>query len=468
MGTTKILTDDHERSLVAKLPFEPTESQSRALYTLARFLASHRDRCALLIKGYAGTGKTSLMWSLVHHLKSIGKEVVLLAPTGRAAKVLALYTGRQSYTIHRYIYRRSTDSNGVSRFSLSPNKRKDVVFIVDEASMIGNDKGVLYNGLLEDLIEHIYSGVNCRLVLLGDDAQLPPVGLLTSPALDIDFMANEFDLTIAECVLTEVIRQSRDSSILSLASSLRKKVFHQGKGDITLHYKIGPEVMHISSQELAEELESSYDDHGKESVRVICRSNRTANRYNQQIRSQIFQLDERLSAGELLMVVRNNYLWTSDKGHMPFLANGELCELMYIKNQRSLYDLDFAVLGLSFPDYSNEPSIECKAIMNTLDAETPSLSESRMKQLYQDVKTDLSSENGPSEIRSKIQQDPWFNALQIKYGYAITCHKAQGGQWPVVFVDRGFLSEDKMDKDYWRWLYTAVTRASERLYLINF
>ncbi|NNC83141.1 MAG: AAA family ATPase [Flavobacteriales bacterium] len=463
-----ISTEIHQRSLVDFLDFEPTGSQSQAIYALARLLSSQRPRCALLIKGYAGTGKTTLMRSLVKHLTSMGSEAVLLAPTGRAAKVLSQYTGRFSSTIHRHIYRRNVDASGRSHFSLAPNKRENVLFIVDEASMLGNDKGVVYNGLLDDLMAYVFSGPGCKLVLLGDDAQLPPVGLDQSPAMDVDTMRSDYDLTIAGCTMIDIVRQDAQSAILSLATAVRMRVFDTEDKNLTLNYSKGPEVFHLDPRDLADELESCYSHYGVEQVRVICRSNRSANQYNQQIRQQVLQLDDRIGGGDLVMIVRNNYLWTQEEGNMPFIANGDLAEVLYVKEQRQLYEMEFARLGLDFMDYPDEPTMEAMALLDTLEEKSSSMSEDKMSKLYAAVKSDHAFEGGPSSLQEKMQKDPWYNALQIKFGYAVTCHKAQGGQWPVVFVDRGYLTDEMMDREFWKWLYTAVTRATEKLYLIGF
>lgn len=407
------------------------------------------------------------MSSLVTFLKKQGMNSVLLAPTGRAAKVLSNYTGMVAYTIHKHIYRRSMTSSGDSKFILAPNRRKRTLFIVDEASMLSDGQGMTME-LLTDLMQFVFNGEGCKLVLLGDDAQLPPVGMDESPALDLNYLIDEFDLTMAQCTLDEVVRQAEDSAILSLATSIREKIFSGNHKMAEIIYEAGPEVIHVSSRDVLEELESSYDEYGRDAVRVVCRSNKTANLYNHQIRNQVFFMDDKLCAGELLMVVRNNYLWLGEESKLPFIANGEMCELLYAKGQKQLYDMEFATLGLSFMDQEGEEAIECNVMLDVLEEKGPSMSQERMKKLYTDVKTDLSYEHGASKLRSMIQKDPWYNALQVKYGYAITCHKSQGGQWPVVFVDRGFLTEEQLDKEYWRWLYTAITRATEKVYLIGF
>lgn len=408
------------------------------------------------------------MRALVLQQKELGRSCVLLAPTGRAAKVLGQYTSTAAYTIHRYIYQRSVDKQGKSRFSIRPNRQKHTVYVVDEASMLSDTSSGLGGKLLSDLIKHVYMAEGCRLVLLGDDAQLPPVGVQESPALDIDRLRAEYDLTIAGQVLDEVVRQSQDSSILDLATAIRHRIFSDHHTDPRIEYRPGPDVVHLDPRELQEVLEEEYDRHGKGNVRIVCRSNKSANLFNKQIRAQVFQMDDELCAGEMLMVVRNNYLWAQDEKQMPFIANGEMCELLYSKRHEERYGLRFVTLGLSFVDYHGIDALECNALLDTLDSKSPSLPEEQMDTLYQDVRTDLSYEVGAAEIKIKMQSDPWLNALQVKFGYAITCHKAQGGQWPVVFIDRGFVPDDGMDREYWRWLYTAVTRATQKVYLVGF
>ncbi len=467
-ANNEVRTGEIQRSLEAHLPFSPTGSQAQAIYVLARLLQSRKPRCAMLLRGYAGTGKTSLMQALVRYQKNQGMSCVLLAPTGRAAKVLGQYTSTTAFTIHRYIYQRSVDRNGKSSFSIRPNRQKRTVYIVDEASMLSDAHSGLGGSLLSDLISHVYMAEGCKLILLGDDAQLPPVGMQESPALDIDRLRADYDLTIAGHLLDEVVRQSRDSSILDLATAIRNRVFSENHSDPKIEYKAGPDVVHLDSRELQESLEEEYDRHGKGNVRIICRSNKSANLFNKQIRSQVFQMDDELCAGEMLMVVRNNYLWAQEEEKMPFIANGEMCELLYSKRHEERYGMRFVTLGLSFVDHEGVEAIECNSVLDSLEAKTPSLPQADMDKLYQEVRTDLSFDSGPAELKSKMQSDPWLNALQVKYGYAVTCHKAQGGQWPVVFIDRGFIPDDGMDREYWRWLYTAVTRATEKVYLLGF
>lgn len=422
----------------------------------------------MLLRGYAGTGKTSLMKALVDQQKELGRTPVLLAPTGRAAKVLGHYTSNSAFTIHRYIYQRSVDAKGNSRYTLRPNRAKQTVYIVDEASMLADSSSGLGGKLLSDLMRHVYMAEGCKLILLGDDAQLPPVGMKESPALDLERLRDFFDLNLAGCILDEVVRQSEDSAILDLATAIRLRIFSDDHLDPRIDYKPGPDVVHLDPRELQDVLEEEYDRYGKGGVRIVCRSNKSANQFNRQIRAQVFQMDDELCAGELLMVVRNNYLWAKDEEHLPFIANGEMCELLYSKNHEERYGLRFATLGISLVDQEGVQSFECLAVLDSLESKTPSMSEEKMNRLYQDVREDLSFEFGHLELKSRIQMDPWYNALQVKYGYAVTCHKAQGGQWPVVFIDRGFIPDDGMDKEYWRWLYTAVTRATEKVYLVGF
>lgn len=422
----------------------------------------------MLLRGYAGTGKTSLMKALVDQQKEMGLMPVLLAPTGRAAKVLGQYTGATAFTIHRYIYQRTVDKQGKSKFSLRPNRAKRTVYIVDEASMLSDTSSGLGGKLLSDLMKHVFMAEGCKLILLGDDAQLPPVGVSESPALDIDRLRAYYDLNIAGHVLDEVVRQSEGSAILHLATAIRQRIFSEDHSDPKIQYQPGPDVVHLDPKELQDVLEDEYDRHGKGGVRIVCRSNKSANLFNRQIRAQVFQMDDELCAGELLMVVRNNYLWAKDEEKLPFIANGEMCELLYTKHHEERHGLRFVTLGISLVDYEGVEAIECKAVLDSLDSKTPSLTEGQMNQLYQDVRADLSFDYSGLELKSRMQVDPWLNALQTKYGYAVTCHKAQGGQWPVVFIDRGFIPDDGMDREYWRWLYTAVTRATEKVYLIGF
>jgi exodeoxyribonuclease-5 len=456
------------RSLEQGLPFEPTNGQSEAIYALSRFLDSKKEKCCFLLKGYAGTGKTSLMKSMVEFLESESVPYKCLAPTGRAAKVLSSYTGRRAFTIHKHIYKRVLDTNtGKSIFMMNPNRRKGMVFIVDEASMIADGSSLLGNDLLEDLLEHVYAAPGCRLLLIGDEAQLPPVHLDRSPAMDADLLAERYDLVIAERHLTEVVRQATDSGILEYATEIRKRIEEETPSVQSIPIPAADDISYLSPIDLPDLLQSCYDKYGLEGVKVICRSNKDANSFNHQIRNRVFYHDEKLSAGEMLMVVRNNYLWMGEGVDVPFIANGEMAELMYMSNNQDLYEGEFADAGLRFVDQEGEPVIDCKLMIEVLDATGPSISEERSKFIYHAVREDLSHEYSGSELRSAMRKDPYYNALQVKYGYAVTCHKAQGGQWPVVIIYGGYLTEEMIDRGYWRWLYTAVTRATTQLYIIQ-
>ena len=456
------------RSLEQGLPFEPTSGQSEAIYAMARFLASTKEKCTFLLKGYAGTGKTSLMKSMVDFLHRESVPYVCLAPTGRAAKVLSSYTGKAAFTIHKHIYKRVLDpATGKSVYLMAPNRRKGMVFIVDEASMIADGSSLLGNDLLEDLVEHVFSAPGCRLLLIGDEAQLPPVHLEKSPAMDTEELAMSYDLLVAERNLYEVVRQAQDSGILEYATQIRLRINEETSGPEPIPIPEAEDITYLSPMDLPDVLQECYDKYGLEGVKVICRSNKDANSFNHQIRNSVFFHDEQLSTGEMLMVVRNNYLWMGEGADIPFIANGEMAELMYMSNSQELYEGEFVDAGLRFVDQPNEPVIDCKLMLEVIDTPGPSLSEERSKFLYHTVKEDLSHEHSGSELRTAMRRDPYYNALQVKYGYAVTCHKAQGGQWPVVIIYSGYLTEEMMDRSYWRWLYTAVTRATTRLYIIH-
>lgn len=432
---------------------------------IARFLCTSFERCAFLLKGYAGTGKTSLMRAVIRVRKEQGRNCVLLAPTGRAAKVLGQLTGMPAHTVHRYIYHRVQDAEGRSRFALKPNLRSNLLFIVDEASMLSAGTGLVGDDLLSDLMSFVYSAKGSKLILLGDDAQLPPVGTENSKALDLDFLRDRFDLRIYEHLLDEVIRQEKNSGILELATAIRKQIFESDAGELKIPES--DDVIKLDPYDLQEHLDEAYRAHGRPDVRVICRSNKSANLFNQQIRRTIFDYEDELSAGDLLMVVKNNYLWSKGEDDLPFIANGELCELQYHRGDRELYDLRFATLGLQFTDMREMRTIDCTALLDSLTAPGPSLEESVMNNLYQSVREDLSFEHGPKALKKAMREDTWLNALQVKFGYAITCHKSQGGQWPAVFVDCTRINLTEMQREDWRWFYTAVTRASGKLYLLG-
>lgn len=450
------------------LPFEPTSGQSKAIVALGRFLASDKERCAFLLKGYAGTGKTSLMKSMVLTLEKSGIPYVCLAPTGRAAKVLSSYTQRSAFTIHKHIYKRLQDpSSGMGTFVLAPNRRKNLVFIVDEASMIGDGASLLGQDLLEDLLEHVYSAPGCRLLLIGDEAQLPPVHLDKSPAMDLEAMKHRYGLLVAERILDEVVRQAEGSGVLDYATRIRERILEEAPDKAPIPLPERPDIGTLSPIDLPDVLQSCYDRYGVEGVKVICRSNKDANSFNHQIRNRVFYYDEQLSAGELLMVVRNNYLWMGEGIEMPFIANGEMVELQHYSSAQQIYEGHFTDAGLRFLDQPDTPILDCKIMLDVLDEDSASLSEEKSQALYASVKTDLAMDHSGRALSQALRKDPYFNALQVKYGYAVTCHKAQGGQWPVVIIYQGYLTEEMLDRNYWRWLYTAVTRATQQVYIIG-
>ena len=464
---TPEITLDTLRSLEDHLGLAPTEGQAKGLYILSRMLDSQMERCAFLLKGYAGTGKTSMMKALVGHLKSKGERFRCLAPTGRAAKVLSRYTDSPAFTIHKQIYRKLESPDGGISFGLAHSTWKDTVFIVDEASMISEDRSLSGNDLLGDLLEYVYSNSGNRLVLLGDEAQLPPVGLNRSPALDIDILRSDFGLRIATMELTEVVRQSVDSGILDYATQLRDGLGQEGFTPLELALPDGLDISYTSPYELPDVLESAYARHGVDEVKVICRSNKDAWQYNQQIRTRVLYKEDRLEAGDRVMVVRNNYLWSEGHKELPFIANGEMMELLYLRNGEERYGLSFREAGLELVVQESLGTLDAKVMLDSLDAQGPAMSPEAMEHLYRSVREDLSYIHKGSKLKAEMQEDPYLNALQLKYGYAITCHKAQGGQWPVVIVDRGFVPQDADFTDFTRWLYTAVTRATEKLYIIG-
>ena len=450
-------------------PFDPTQDQIVALDKLAYFMLNSDEQQVFVLKGYAGTGKTSLVSALIRYLDNMHTGHVLLAPTGRAAKVLASYSGHHAFTIHRKIYRKAVvgDEGG---FAVNYNKHKDTFFIVDEASMISDTSGeqfVFGSGhLLEDLLEYVYTGENCRLILLGDTAQLPPVGQAVSPALDKSHLKmTGFD--VVEVELKQVVRQSEDSGILDNATSLRESIRLDEVKALPKIRVNKTDVIRLQGDELSEKLSASFSRVGIEESKIVCPTNKRAVLFNKGIRNTVLFKEEMVTSGELLMVAKNNYLWSEKYPEIPFIANGDLVEVIRIRKQYEMYGLKFADMEIRFPEYEWE--LEARILLDSLFAEAPALDKASQENFFNDVLEDYSPYcKTKRELYLALRNDPWLNALQVKYGYAFTCHKAQGGQWKEVYIDQGYVTEERMGLEYYRWLYTAFTRATEKVYLINF
>ncbi len=466
---------NHLKAILSeKLPFSPTSCQSRLIEVLSAYISSNEPDEIMLVKGYAGTGKTTMIFSLTQALLSFKIRSILMAPTGRAAKVMSGYSGMPAFTIHKKIYRQKSSSDGMGKFVLNKNLYKNTYFIVDEASMISNElseNSVFGSGrVLDDLLEFVYSGENCRLVLVGDTAQLPPVGLSISPALEA-FTLETYGFSVKEVELTEVVRQAKDSGILMNATEIRKLIGDESgnSGFFPIHTQSVDDVEKISGADLIENISSCYDKHGFFDTTIVTRSNKRANLYNKGIRGSILYKENEIERGDLLMVVKNNYFWAEGETDMEldFIANGDIAEIISIYSYEELYGFRFANVSLRFVDYE-DVELDCKIFLETLSIETASFPYEKNRELYKAVAEDYADERSKKKRWEKIKANPYFNALQVKYAYALTCHKAQGGQWKAVFVDHGYLTEDMLDTEYYRWLYTAFTRPTEKLYLVNF
>ncbi len=464
--------------LLQHLGHVPTPGQHKAIDALERLIATPKQQATLVLKGYAGTGKTTLVGALVKVLAAQRRPVVLMAPTGRAAKVLAAYAGASASTIHRRIYRTPADAD--AGVALAPNKERDALFVVDEASMIGRGgDGRFDRDLLADLFSFVFSGEGNKLLLIGDPAQLPPVGSAHSPALEVKDLA-EYGLLAGTVELTDVVRQASASGILENATGLRATLLatpaNNGELDaadqVLPQFITGfPDVVRVEGHDLQDALEEAYARHGDDEVCLICRSNKRAYQYSQQVRARIHGFEEEMEANDRLMVVKNNYFWAAQgaggPGTFGLIANGEQVNVLRVLGTEQRYGLRFADLRIAWWDGRDQRDLEVKVILDVLASEGPALPGVQMRQLAQDV---LAGINAPtkSERFRLFRQDPYVNALQVKYAYAVTCHKAQGGQWSSVFVDQGYVTAQMIDREYVRWLYTAVTRASEKLYLLNF
>ena len=445
------------------------EQQAHALALIEQFFKQKEGKHVFVLKGYAGTGKTSLVGALVQTLDSFKVKSKLLAPTGRAAKVFSQKAKKEAFTIHKQIYRRKSavdDYTGVTR---NENLHTNTLFFVDEASMIGEESvtkdGAIQRSLLEDLFEYVFSGKNCKLILIGDSAQLPPVGLDYSPALDVKFLAHHFPaLHIHTTELTQVLRQEKDSGILFNATLLRDKV------DLTFQFELKgyADISDVPGDEFLQQLEDAYSHVGMDEVLIVTRSNKRANLYNAHIRARILYYEEELCGGDRLMIVRNNYFWVDGNSKMGFIANGEMLSVRRVRRIEEEYGFRFARVSVSFVDYPEMDEIEVLLLLESLTIEGPSLSRDRMRELFFAVEKDYLHEKNKQKRYQLILKDPYFNALQVKYAYAITCHKSQGGQWQQVFIDPGYIPEEEYTLDFYRWLYTALTRSTDSIGLVNF
>jgi exodeoxyribonuclease-5 len=450
---------------------EPTKQQRIAIDKLVSFSFYPNRFATFVLSGYAGTGKTTLLGAYIKGLKSVAIKSVLLAPTGRAAKVLSSKSKRQVFTIHKKIYRKRALAGGLIQLELAPNLSKNTVFIIDEASMIGeysllNDGGGVSRNLLQDVFEFVFSSEGCRLVLVGDEGQLPPVGSDYSPALDLNYLKNSFfGINLFDCRLTEVVRQSLISDILRNASNLRS---YEGDSFPKIVLTVKRDVIPIEGGELQDYLETEYSNLGADDVVIITKSNKRTNTYNLNVRSRILYLEEEINGGDRLMVVRNNYFWLEESSEAGFIANGEMLKLIRIISKEFLYGFNFVKARVELIDYPQLGDFETVLLIDTLQEDGPSLSREKMKQLFFAIEEEYLHERNKKKRYELITKNPYFNALQVKYAYAITCHKAQGGQWPVVFLDHDYLVDEMLDKSFLRWLYTGFTRASEKLYLVNF
>lgn len=453
-------------------PHKPTHVQDVVLQQLSEFIFSDRQNAVFLLKGYAGTGKTTIIAAMVTNLWHTMKKVVLLAPTGRAAKVITSYSKVTAYTIHKHIYFPKKVKDGGVRFVLAPNKHKNTIFIVDEASMIPDapsDSKLFENGsLLDDLIQYVYSGHHCKLILIGDTAQLPPVNLDVSPALNENTLSLNYNREVTRMELDEVVRQQLDSGILFNATGLREQMANEHYDDFKFRVHGFSDIVRlVDGYEIQDAINSAYSEKGKEETAIIVRSNKRANLYNQQIRGRILFLENELAAGDFLMVVKNNYFWIKSSSKAGFIANGDIIEVLEIFAIKELYGFKFAEVKVQMVDYPDMKPFETVLLLDTVTAETPALSYEDSNRLYQEVMQDYQNESSNYKKFLKVKNNKYFNALQVKFSYAITCHKSQGGQWDTVFIEQPY-TPNGMDKEYLRWLYTAVTRAKNKLYLIGF
>lgn len=465
-----MIQDELVYQILQDFGFEPTQDQRNALHIFARFMTDRSENAAMILRGSAGTGKTSLAGAIVRAVNRLRIKVSLLAPTGRAAKVFSLNAGLAASTIHRKIYREKAFNGADGQFQLNNNMFRDMLFMVDEASMISLSQSNTTFGsgrLLDDLVQYVYSsGANCRLLLIGDKAQLPPVGEQESPALRADVL-KAYGLQVYECDLNEVLRQSQHSGILWNATAIREMITYNTATQLPqIHLKGFADISIVQGNELIESLASSYSAAGMDETMVITRSNKRANIFNQGIRNTILGREEELTTGDLVMVVKNKYLEKDRSTDISFIANGDHAVVRRVRNIRELYGFRFADVALEFPDYNNT-ELDTVVMLDTLTTEAPALTHEQNDKLFQSVMEDYADVPRKTDRMKQLREDEYFNAMQIKFGYAVTCHKAQGGQWAHIYLDQGYMTDEMLTPDYIHWLYTAFTRATEHLYLVN-
>jgi exodeoxyribonuclease-5 len=470
------MSDNVVTSLLFKeFPYEPTRDQHLLIEKLGKFIHEkwNNPNSLFILKGYAGTGKTTIVSALVNVLPQVKRRSVLLAPTGRAAKVLASYTKRPANTIHRKIYFARTTKDGVIALKMQQNLHKDTLFIVDEASMIQNstmsDSNLFGSrNLLEDLFTYVFSGERNKLLFIGDTAQLPPVGLDRSPALDFEYLKHAFHIEIDSIELTEVVRQSQGSGILTNATFLRHEILREEVKFPMFKLDAFKDIQRLTGADLEDALNTAFSSSGRDDNVVVCRSNKRANIFNQEIRRRILFFDEEINTGDYMMVVKNNYFWLPEGSSPGFIANGDIVEIMRIRAIYDMYGFRFADVTIRFLDYPEEKELDVKILLDTIRSETPALPQADNNRLFQEVMKDYEEITNKRGRIEKVKVNPWFNALQVKFAYALTCHKTQGGQWETVFIDQGYLNDKMLNVEFLKWLYTAVTRATKKLFLINF
>ena len=458
------------KKMVEAFCLEPTDGQATVMYHLSAFLLSEKENPTYILRGYAGTGKTSLVKALVKTLPQIMMRYVLMAPTGRAAKVLSSYTQQNASTIHRRIYQAQTFPDGSIRMARSENKSKNTLFIVDEASMIGEQSEFGGKSLLDDLLEYVFSGEQCRLLLIGDTAQLPPVESRESPALDCDYLKSQFPITAATYELTEVKRQALSSGILFNATYIRERLKENAyEYELPLFEINGfDDTKKIEPETFEELLYKVFSENVDNEAIIVCKSNKRANLFNQAIRGRILNIEGEIATGDRLMVVKNNYYWADGNDSISFIANGDMAEIRKIKHFEEMYGFRFADVELSFTDYPDAPNVEAKILLDTLNSNSASLTTEESQRLFAAIEEDYMDIPNRRLRYKEMRKNPWFNALQVKFAYALTCHKTQGGQWNTVFIDSAFNQKETLETEDLRWIYTALTRAQQHVYFVNF